>query len=638
MMITTRIRLLTAGAVVVTAMCVGLISFRGYRSLITSVQKDSLAQNVTSESRRLNLALQEHQNDVHLLATLPVIQAIADEIKHGAPMTQDSERKSQLAQVFAEMLRSKPFYVQVRLIGIADDGREIVRADRTGDGIVRIEGANLQQKADRDYFRETLARPAGQIYMSSISLNREHGKIEFPHRPMLRVAQRVDDESESPIGIVIINLDFARFIDDLFADVTRTSALYLTNSDGDYLVHPDATRTFGFDLGQRYRIQDEFPGTGILFEERNRRAIFQSSMRDTGNHRFLHFCKVLLHPNDPEEFVTLGIAASGTQLASGALAISRDTSIATLALVALALIAAILATRFLTRPIESITLAANRLAQGESTPPLPVSRTDEIGVLSRAFDKMTASIQKKEAKILEVNSQLVATNNDLEHFVHIASHDLREPLRKQRNLVDLLLPELPKDASPEARQYAEFISVCSTQMQEMVDAFRALTKLGYANPVRKPTSLQPLIEECLSPYADEIERRGIRVSFDPFPKHVNLYPMFARQLYANLIENAMNHVKVDEFDLALTARETDRGWIFGVRNTGSTIPKHECQEIFNIFRKAGIHESEGTGLGLSICRKIAERHQGVISVESEENEVHFQFTFGEERHADHDHQ
>ncbi|HPF40918.1 MAG TPA: cache domain-containing protein [Phycisphaerae bacterium] len=638
MRITSRIQILTTALVTFTALCIGLISFLGYRALIHQEQKQALRQIVTTESRRLMLALRELQHDVRLIAALPITTLVAEEVEQGIPVTQDSPLKHQLAEVFSEILRSKPHYDQLRLISVSDEGHEVVRVDRRDNDVVRVSGAGLQRKADRAYFREALHLQRGRLYISRINLNREHGVIERPYRPMLRVALRLDDLNGDPLGIVIINLRFAQFLDDLFSDIPSSQTLYLTNAAGDYLAHPDKAKTFGFDLGASHRMQDDYPGSASAFDTNARADSSISLEASPDDDRLLCVRRVAPFRDDPDHVIVLGIMASADDLTTEAIPILRRSAVATLMILAVAFVASVLATRMVARPINRITTAANHLANGAPVPSLPIDRSDEVGALSRAFEHMATAIERKESEILKVNAQLSAANEDLEHFVHIAAHDLREPLRKQRKLVDLLLPELREDDTNDAAFYAKQVSICSNQMQEMIDAFRELTRLEATNEVRSDVSLPTLIRECLAEVDDQIRSRAVQIRFDDFPATTPIYPELARRLYTNLIQNALYHVHASTFTLEFTAQESEAGWIFGVRNSGSSIPPDRCREVFSIFRKVGKSDPERTGLGLSICRKIVERHRGIIYVESTSDVVHFQFTFGGNAHEHQDHE
>jgi len=118
------------------------------------------------------------------------------------------------ARLLAEV-EAKPAYAVLRIIGLDDGGREIVRVDHFGsNGAIRsVAEPELQRRGDRAYFRDTIKLPPGEIYVSPLDLGRVYGDIETPHRPTLRVATPVFAPDGKPFGIVIVNVDMGPAFD-----------------------------------------------------------------------------------------------------------------------------------------------------------------------------------------------------------------------------------------------------------------------------------------------------------------------------------------------------------------------------------------------------------------------------------------
>ncbi len=135
-----------------------------------------------------------------------------------------------------------------------------MRVDRRGPGgaIRVVPDAELQRQGDQDYFQAAIKIPAQQTYASPIDFNRDRGAIEKPHLPTLRVAAPIDAPDGKRFGIMIVNLDMRAAL-DLLRNAGREGDLFAVNESGDYLVHPDLRREFGFVLGTPFRLQDDFP-------------------------------------------------------------------------------------------------------------------------------------------------------------------------------------------------------------------------------------------------------------------------------------------------------------------------------------------------------------------------------------------
>jgi signal transduction histidine kinase len=616
-----RIRFLTTGAVLVTALAIGAVLLTGFRVVVTEQQRSALEQLVQSATQRLGTALVELQNDVRVIANLPQSRAV---VQGAATGDERLAEREQLSQVFERMSQSKAYQKQIRLLG--RDGRELVRVNRLDGRVWRTPAQDLQDKSSRSYFQEAIATAPEQVYLSSITLNREGGIIEEPHRPMLRAAVRIDDGAGRPLGVAVVNLHFGVLLASLF-DLDRDGrALYVTNDRGDYLWHPDADMRFGFELGDRHRLQDTHPEFAGLLDGDDDTYVELLDGGGLFSGRVLGFRRLPLGAGPPDRFVLVGFESSGEEIARGGVEVFQQVALVTLVLVVGALALSLLTGRWQTRPLQTLTRAAERLQAGEQIPELPMKLGDEVGELARAFRRMADEIQRNEAALQQSNLRLERANEDLEHFVHIAAHDLREPLRKQRNLIDLVHGETDAAAR---QQLLALVSQCSREMQSMFDDFRELTRVEEGNLVRAPTDLVALIERALAPHRDEIARRGVRVRIEPVPFEPEVYPKLVERLYQNLIQNALRHTPVDGFELAFTVgEEPGRGWVFGVRNTGSSIPASKLADAFKMFRKSA--ESEGSGVGLSIAKKVVDRHRGRIRVESERDSVQFRFTFQEE--------
>lgn len=202
--------------------------------------------------------------DVRSIANSPLVRQLA------AQAASDDVAESQLGakqlrallnEDFFARISAIPAYAQIRLIGLADGGREIIRVDRLSPGgqPTIVPESKLQKKAARPYFQNAIAVGSGKVYVSPIELNQEHGAIETPHVPVIRVASPINAPVGHAFAVVVINVDMRPIFNDLRARMADGESLYIANAKGDFLVHPRRDREFGFELGHRYRVDDEFP-------------------------------------------------------------------------------------------------------------------------------------------------------------------------------------------------------------------------------------------------------------------------------------------------------------------------------------------------------------------------------------------
>lgn len=317
---------------------------------------------------------------------------------------------------FADILRVNPSIYQVRLIGVADGGREIVRVERAGEQLRITPPSMLQQKGDRDYFVEALKLAAGQVHYSSIDLNREFGKVERPFRPTLRVMTPVYDDRGLYFGFVVINADVSRLMERYAAALNDGGQLVYVLGDKDqFLVHPEAERRYGTDLGHHFGLADQFSDETATIQ-RWLGSLAGSSGVDTfaaADDHYITVVKSMLSRHDEIEHYLIGIVETPmAQLKRNVWAGLLPSLGITLLLALAGIVPAWLLARLIVTPLRQLTGEAKRIAGGEWSDllieQLPLSRNDEIGQLSQAFVEMQEDIHRREDELSDSASRIGA--------------------------------------------------------------------------------------------------------------------------------------------------------------------------------------------------------------------------------------
>lgn len=425
MKLLTRLMLTMVSLVLLTALVMGLLAYRNLNATILPLENNRLAAHASRLVAGLEAYAGNARADVFAVASHPAIAGIVRAQAAGGADPRsgltESQWRSQLASNLMAELVANPDYLQFRLIGVADGGREIVRVHRrqAGDAISLVPDAELQRKGDRDYFIQALHFPAGQIYNSPVELNQEHGSIETPHLPVLRVATPVLTPGGQPFGIIIVNIDMRPFLSGLRAAGLDGGNVYLVNERGDYLVHPDSQREFGFDLGRPTRVQDEFPGlaqTSLLNEASVR------EVRDAAGQLLSVAVAPVQFPNGPRLVLltTVPYHALTASLAS----VRRSSLLAGLVVAAGALALALILARSLTRPLSKITNAVEKFRphQGDERLELPTGASGEIGILARAFERMSAEMQEKTGALKQEIAERRRVEAEKERYAEKLRH------------------------------------------------------------------------------------------------------------------------------------------------------------------------------------------------------------------------
>ena len=210
---------------------------------IANLQVDLVRDNVTDSERH-----------VRFLHATPPVQGMVRASHNAGIDPQDDTPMAiwiqRLQTIFTAYARNNPNIAQIRYIGLAEHGRELVRVDRSAEGVKVIPDKELQAKGERDYFLASHSLKPGEVYFSNINLNREWGEIEHPPWPTYRVVQAVYDADGKQFGMIVLNFDVQLMMEALSKSITRDLAVFLLNARGQFLLHPNPARSFEFEYGQ----------------------------------------------------------------------------------------------------------------------------------------------------------------------------------------------------------------------------------------------------------------------------------------------------------------------------------------------------------------------------------------------------
>lgn len=311
----------------------------------------------------------------------------------------ESEWKMRLNAIFLAHIQAEPTYSRIRIIGTADDGKELLRVERDHQtGEVRTVPENeLQVKGYRNFFLDTLAVQPGKVHLSRLDLNQDYGAILVPHLPTLRASTPVLAPDGSVFGIVIINVDMRPTLDRIRASAPPYGRIMLLDEEGNYLVHPDPAQEFGFDLGKPRRITDDW-------QELRQAAWPASSLRE-----------IMTGPGSQHEALVLESFRLGGVLPlyvaksvpydvvmAPALTVRDSTIMTILVATLLAMLLSIFLARTLTRPIERMARALLKSTDSEDG----VVPGGELEQLNKAFQTMrTQVMETAEALALKTEEQ-----------------------------------------------------------------------------------------------------------------------------------------------------------------------------------------------------------------------------------------
>jgi PAS domain S-box-containing protein len=420
--------------VLLSSVMVGALFFSKTTELLVEDALEDISEEILNAGSRLQVHIEAQHEDVVFLANTPPIQGMLRALMTTGRYDRQGKSSYQqwvqrLQSIFVAMLKSKPVYLKLRFID--KNGQELIVAGRDGEHIVVVDDEQLQNKANRTYVRDTLRLPAGSVYLSDINLNREYGKISEPRQEVMRIATPVYDEKNGVLaGMLLINAEIGhelREIQNNIQDASRN--IYITNDRGGYLLHPDASQTYGFDLGKRYRIQEDIPQLAKLFLPNNLDTNFILYPDDTDGQHVVNFTKIPFDPARPERFIAVGITQLHSGIVEKQVAVLNEVLLLALVLAAAVTLIAVLFAFRLARPIKQITQVMDDYAhQRDPTAIMPVNQNDEIGVLARSYEFLMCQVDNAHANLNEVNS-------DLEEMVHERTQELELSEIRQRSII-----------------------------------------------------------------------------------------------------------------------------------------------------------------------------------------------------------
>src|SRR3989338_1717532 len=233
------------------------------------------------------------------------------------------------------------------------------------------------------------------------------------------------------------------------------------------------------------------------------------------------------------------------------------------------------------------------------------------------FSDITELCHARE-ELTQRTRELSRSNQELEQFAYVASHDLQEPLRMIASYTQLIAQRYRGKLDADADEFIGYSVDGATRMQAIINDLLKLSRVGTHNTVFTRVNAQAELDRALANLRLVIEDSGASIVCDPLPS-LNADESQLTQLFQNLIGNALKFRGSNSPCIQIGAEHQGEEWVFHVRDNGIGIVPEHSERIFLMFQRLhGKKEYPGTGIGLTICKKIIEHHVGRIWVESEQ--------------------
>ncbi len=514
---------------------------------------------------------------------------------------------AECSALFAKLLAAYPYHANLGAIH--------TNGDMFCSALPMDDPVNL---ADRSYFQAAVA--TRDFAVGEFQLGRLTGKYT------INLAYPFFGPGRVVAGVVFAALDLA-WLERLaaIAQLPVESTMMVIDAEGRIVAHyPQVPELAGTD-GRR------FPIVRRIISSRREGTGEAANLRGVPN---LFAFTPLIWKENLRGYVAVGIP-NDVAFASANWMLFRN--LLGLGLVAAAAMAAAWfgSEIFLLRRMNALLLATRRLQRGDwkARSGLPHGR-GEIGRLARAFDTMAEALEQRlaerdqaaaelqllnevlEQRVLDRTRELQRSNEELEQFAYVASHDLQEPLRMVASYTQLLAQRCRQFLDKEGEEFVHHAVNGATRMQQLIHDLLEFSRVGTRGQPFEPTDANEVLRGVLENLSVTLQETRAAVLFDSLPL-VHADPSQLIRLFQNLLGNAIKFRGDRPPEIHITAERENGFWKFAVADNGIGIEPRYFERIFVIFQR--LHRPgkyPGTGIGLAICKKIVERHGGRIWVES----------------------
>lgn len=554
--------------VLLTAALVGVLTHRNLEQVLVP-------------SRLTNLANRAHEGSLELAS---YTQGARQEVLALAGSQVVGQNQDLCADLFGSILAARPNHLQLRLLDLT--GQEQLRLERKAGEILRVPRSGLQDKSARPYFQEARQLAAGEVAVTGVELNKEHGKTEVPYVPVARFSTPVVTGKE-PL-LLVLNLDMRPVLEQM-----RRQNLMVVDGAGAFLLHPDPTHEFGRDLETAHRFSHELPDwTGLL--GRTGRAYRASSYAMASDTLELA----------PGNTLTVIARQPADEFAAPLKAVRRVSLLVAIGAATASLLFGLWLARSITRPISTLAQQAVEFGKGTRPDFAVAAAPQELSNLARAFQDMADEVAERAR-------ELSRSNQDLRLFAAAASHDLQTPVRSIVINTEWIERRHGDRLEAAARERLERIRQSAVRMKRLTEDLTIFTTSAVSAQEAGRVVTQDLVVELVQ----ELELQG-QVEVSDLPVVVGDESQL-RRVFANLLTNA--HKFCDQEPRIQVGSVPDQGgWRFEVVDNGIGIEPQYQEKIFTPFQRlAADNPRPGSGLGLAIVKRVIERHGGRVWFESE---------------------
>ncbi|MFX1551583.1 MAG: ATP-binding protein [Promethearchaeota archaeon] len=246
-----------------------------------------------------------------------------------------------------------------------------------------------------------------------------------------------------------------------------------------------------------------------------------------------------------------------------------------------------------------------------------ILRAVSLIIVGIVVSVLSEHISKREIEFNEIMEDLKRSNEDLQQFAYVASHDLQEPLRAIVSFSQLFEEKYKDKVDKNGAEFIHFVTDGAKKMNTLIKDLLSYSRITTHAQPSKLTNLEKILKEAIFNLQEAIKESSAVITHDKMPILKVDKTQFI-QLFQNLLSNAIKFRRQEPPKIHVGVKQINDEWLFSVKDNGIGIESKFFDKLFNIFYR--LHTKEeypGTGIGLPICKKIVQRYGGKIWVESE---------------------
>ena len=594
----TKLLLLFVAFAIVPVALLGLLTYRSSRAAIEAQTVHHLVSTNLLKQAEITRWIEDNARSLETLASnLSLTRDIEADL--ATPQAGDDTHEQAHAVIRDQYLEPV----------ISGRGFFEVLVLRGSDGVVLISTDEIQEGkrfADRPYFESGREATYVQTVYYSMTLQ----------QPAMTVSTPIRDRTGHPLVVLAGRLDLAELsrIMAQRSGLSRSEDTYIVNKFNFFITEPR--------FGEGYALKKSVHSDGVRAAlARGQGVGFYQNYRGIpviGAYQWVDKWEVaiLTEVDQAEAFAPIATL----QRTIGGLGITVFLFAAGLGWYG---------ARRITRPLQRLVDGAEQIGRGDLDFSGSAAGRDEIGDLSRSFERMARQLKatlvsrdalereigvriEVEERLKDTLADLKRSNRELEQFAYVASHDLQEPLRMVSSYTQLLSERYADRLDEKAHKYIHYAVDGAVRMQQLIQDLLAFSRITTRGGDIQTVDSHAVLGQALADLKTVLTDAGALVTNDDLPV-VGADATQLRQVFQNLISNAVKFRGKSTPRVHVSARAEDSQYIFAVQDNGIGIDPKYADKIFVIFQRLHTRsEYPGTGIGLALCLRIIQRHGGRI--------------------------